>query len=208
MTAQVEFFCSPTEERDVLRYLTKTEDTLVYDVAAGNMSPWDSFSADDIPDHPAALNLYICQPAHGGLIWHTSRPTVAGPTHGSLVKNLFVREEWDKRGLGGNDKMIDTDLSPIICYRRGMPHDGKTGQNLVLAPPSNLQRVGPEYEHWVKRSLAWIRRRGTIVHDYRKESDSIPNPYSIVNTIYALPAVLADIESNNHSFAILIQSGT
>jgi hypothetical protein len=208
MTAQVEFFCSPTEECDVLRYLTKNEGTLVYDVADGRLTPWDAFSVNDIPDRPSPLSLYIHQPAHGTLIWYTSRPAVAGPTHRSFVKNLYAREEWDERGLDGSDKLLDSDLSPIISYRRGTPCDGKTGQKLVLAPPSNLQRVGPEYERWVTRSLAWIRRHSTIVHDYHKQSETIPNPHSIVSTIYAFPDVLADIKSKHHSFAILIQDGT
>ena len=204
MTAQVEFFCSPSEERNVLRYLTKADGTVVYDVSAGSLSPCESFSVDEILDPPSPLSLYICQPTYGSLIWHTSRPTAAGPTHGSLVSNLFSREEWDERGLGNNDRMIDADLSPIICYRRGALRDGKLGQNTVIASPSSLNRVGSEYEKWVKRSLAWIRRHGTIIHDYRKQSDTIPNPHSIVNTIYALPDVLADVESNQHSFAIRI----
>lgn len=202
MTAQVEFFCSPTEEREVLQYLTKIEGTVVYNIAEGHMTLWNCFSVDEIPDHPSPLNLYFHQPPHGSLIWHTSQPTVAGPTHRSLVLNLFAREEWDEHGLEENDKLIDTDLSPIICYQRGMPRDGRTPPNLVLAPPSSLQRVGPEYERWVKRSLAWIRRRGTIVHDWRKQSETIPNPRSIVNTIYAFPDVLTDIESNCHSFIV------
>ena len=208
MTAQVEFFCSPDEERDVLRYLTKTEGTLVYDVANDKMKLCNAFSADDLPVHQSRLSLYIHQPAHGSVIWHTLRPAVAGQTHGSLVKNLFARDEWDERGLGSGDKMIDTDLSPIICYRRGTAQGDRTGQNTILAPPSNLQRVGPEYEKWVKRSLAWVRRRGTIVHDYRKQSGSIPNPHSILNTIYAFSGVLAQIDSTNHCYAILINGGT
>ncbi|REJ71266.1 MAG: hypothetical protein DWQ34_13505 [Planctomycetota bacterium] len=208
MTAQVEFFCSPSEERDVLRYLTKHPGTLVYDVTDGRMQLCDHFSVDDIPEPPASLLLYFHQPAHGDIIWHTTRPTVAGPTHGSLVQNLFAAEEWDKRGLTNNDKMVDSDLSPVLCYKRGVERDDRIGQNTVLAPSSSLNRVNPEYEKWVKRSLAWVRRRGTIIHDYRKQSDTIPNPYSIVNTIYALPDVLADVESNTHSFAILIDGGT
>jgi len=208
MTAQVEFFCNSDEERDVLQYLTKAEGTLVYDVANGSMVLSHSFSVDDLPVHQSRLSLYIHQPAFGSLIWHTSRPTVTGPTHGSLVNNLFAGEEWDERGLGGNDKMIDTELSPIICYGRGTRRDGKIGQNSVVAPPSSLRRVGLEYEKWVKRSLAWIRRRGTIVHDYRKKSDTIPNPHSIVNTIYAFPGALPQIKSKGHPYTILINGGT
>lgn len=208
MTAQVEFFCSPDEERDVLRYLTKTGDTHVFDVRDQQMTPWDSFSADELPGWPDPLHIYLFQPAQGTLIWHTSPPSVTGLTHRSFVMNLFAREEWDERRLGGDDKMFDTDLSPILCYRRGAFCDGKMGPNLVLAPPSNLQRIGSEYERWVNRSLAWIRRRGTIVHDYRKQSTTIPNPHSIVNTIYAFPDVLQNIESNDHKFIIGVQDGT
>ena len=204
MTAQVQFFCNPVEEREVLRYLTQPEGTRVYDVAEGKLRSWDAFSADDIPDCPAPLLLYIHQPAHGNLVWHTSQPNVAGPTHASFVKNFFAREAWDERKLVAGDRMIDTDLSPIISYHRGAIFEGRTGQNCVLAPPSSLHRVGPEYECWVKRALAWIRRGGTIIHDYRKQSATISNPHSIVSTIYGFPGVLNEIESNTHQFVILI----
>ena len=81
------------------------------------------------------------------------------------------------------------------------------GQNLVLAPPSDLERAGPEYERWVKRSLGWIRRRGTIVHDYRAQASTISNPHFILNTIYAFDDVLDEIRSGNHGFAIAVQDG-
>ena len=204
MTAQVQFFCTPAEEREVLRYLTQPEGTRVYDVAEGKLRSWDAFSAFEVPDYSAPLSLYIHQPAHGSLVWHTSQPNVAGPTHNSFVMNFLARQAWDDQKLVAGDRMIDTDLSPIISYHRGTVFEGRAGQNCVLAPPSNLQRVGPEYERWVKRALAWIRRRGTIVHDYRKQSATISNPHSIVSTIYGFAGVLNDIESNTHQFVILI----
>lgn len=40
MTAQVEFFCTPDEEREILRYLTKADETQVFDVGRGQMTPW------------------------------------------------------------------------------------------------------------------------------------------------------------------------
>ena len=207
MTAQVEFFCSPAEERELLAYLTKGPDTCVYNIVNRYMRFWDDFLADDVPQPPSPLNIYIYQPSHGSIIWHTSRPSAVGPTHSSLVKNLFAGEAWDELKLGSKGKMLDTDLSPIICYCRGTRHQGRTGQNCVSAPPSSLERVGPEYERWVKRSLAWIRRRGTIVHDYRKRSTTLPNPDSILNTIYAFQGVLEAIQSGHHRFMITISDG-
>jgi hypothetical protein len=205
MSAQVEFFCTPDEERDVLRYLTKTDGTQIFDVREGRMVPWKCFAEADLPAWPEPVHLYIWKPDHGSLVWHTSRPSAAGPTHQSLVVNFFAGEQWDELGLYDGDEMLDADLSPILCYRRGILHDGKVGQNTVLAPPSNLRRVGPEYEKWVKRSLSWIRRRGKIVHDYRSQTTTIPNPHSILNTIYAFPGVIEEINSNAHDFAIVIQ---
>ena len=208
MTAQVEFFCSPDEERDVLRYLANESATEFFDVKNDCMKPWSSFSINSLPEWPDPLHLYLWKPKHGPLIWHTSRPAIAGSTHRSFRMNLSAHKRWDELGLSGNDKLLDSDLSPILCYQRGHVHDGKVGPNLVLAPPSNLKRVGAEYERWVKRSLAWIRRRGKIVHDWRKQSATIPNPEMLLSTIYAFPDVREDLASTNHNFAIFVQDRT
>jgi hypothetical protein len=204
MTAQVEFFCSADEEREVLRYLTKDPGIRVFDVSTGSLTPWESFSVDHLPEWPRPLQVVLWQPAYGDLIWHDSTPTVAGRTHGGFVMNLFAYREWKKRRLGGRDKLLDTDLSPILHYRRGDSRADGMSQNVVLASPSSLARVGPEYERWVKRCLAWIRRRGTIVHGCRGFSQTVANPHTIASTIHAFPGVLDDIRSGNHGFVIAI----
>jgi len=203
MTAQVEFFCSPREEIEVLRYLTKADGVHVFDISQQKLVSWTGFAPDGIPGWTSPLAIHIWQPAHGSLIWHTSQPTIAGATHRSLVMNLFARRDWDEQRLRNGERLIDVDLSPILQYTRGTCRDGKRGPNTVLAPPSNLKRVGPEYERWVMRSLAWIRRRGKIVHDWRKQSTTIPNPLSLLNTIYAFPDVEETLKSRDHEFAIL-----
>jgi hypothetical protein len=205
MSAQVEFFCSPSEERQVLQYLTEQGDIQVFDVTSGRLSPWESFSAENVSAWPQPLAIDLWQPVHGSLIWHTTVPAVDGPTHRSLVINLFAHQEWNARGLADGDRMLDSDLSPILHYHRGSIRDGKIGPCSVLAPPSNLQRVSLEYERWVKRSLAWIRRRGKIVHDWRQKSTTIPNLDMLLNTIYAFPDAQEELKSNNHKFAIFLQ---
>ncbi len=128
MTARVDFFCSPEEEREVLRYLTKSAGTRILDICNGAMVAWDGFSTDVIPAAPEPLEVYL----------------------------------W----------------------------------------PSSLERAGPEFARWVKRSLAWIRRRGTIVHDYRRPSTTLPNPHSTLNTIYAFPEVLEAVRSADRRFTL------
>lgn len=201
MTAQVEFFCSPREEQEVLRYVCKTDGIRTFDVSQGQMTPWPEFAIDVLPEWRDLLQIYLWHPQHGPLVWHTSKPKVAGASHRSFVINFFASQEWDARGFAKQDKMIDDDLSPLLCYRRGRVRAGKRYPNLLLAPPSNLRRVGPEYERTILRILAWVRRRGKIVHDWRKPATTIP--HTVVNTIYAFPDVQAVLETKDHDFAIM-----
>jgi hypothetical protein len=91
MTAQVEFFCSPDEEREVLRYLSNADAMEFFDVRERRLTPWKSFSINDLSDWPDPLHIYLWQPTHGSLIWHTLRPEVAGSTNRSFVMNFFAR---------------------------------------------------------------------------------------------------------------------
>ena len=203
MTAVAQFFCSPEEEAEVVRYLTKEAGTKVFDVRRRALDPWDDFSADSLPDWAERLSVFIWRPDLGPLVWHTSQPIVEGPTHGNFVANVFAREEWDRRELHGDDKLLDVDLSPLLCYRRGNVRNGLRAPNHVLAQPSSLARAGRDYEAWVKRSLAWVKRRGKLIHDHRKCS-SLPNPDLIVSPIYAFAGAQLEIESGNHGYALFV----
>jgi hypothetical protein len=135
MTAQVEFFCSPREEIEVLRYLTQAAGVQVFDVTQQKLMRWADFSPGAVPDWTQPIGIHLWNSAHGSLIWHTSCPEVAGPTHGSFVKNFFAQLDWKSLGLGNRDRLIDTDLSPILQYTRGDFRDGRRRPNTVLAPP-------------------------------------------------------------------------
>jgi hypothetical protein len=203
MGAEIRFFCSASEEADVLRYLMEQAETRVFRVYQNQLKPWKNFLIERLPRWPRPLELYLWWPIHGTLIWHTSPPPVAGPTHGSLVMNLIAREEWEAAGLGEGDRMIDLDLSPVLYYRRALVRGARIGPCTLTAPPSSLCRVGPEYERVVKRIWAWIRRHSKNVHDWRKRNPNLPNPNGIVSTIYAFPDAHRILRSQNHKFAIL-----
>ncbi len=207
MTAQVEFFCSPAEEREVIDYLTRDEDTVVFDVREGVLSAWNSFTVNRIPTWQDRFSVYLWRRSLGPLVWHTSKPVVTGSTHASFVANMFARVEWDERGLGDEDKLLNVDLSPILCYRRGALRNDTRAPNRILAPPSSLARAGKQYESWVKRSLAWIKRRSKLVHDWRNPS-SIPNPDMLLNSTYAFPDAQLQLASGNHPFALFVVDGT
>lgn len=202
MTSQIQFFCSPREEVEVLQYLLKNKETKVFNVINGGMNLWDTFSTEELPGWTSSLKIYLWQPSHGSLVWHTSRPEVKGSTHNSLVINLFSRQEWDNRKLTQNDKMLDSDLSPILFFNRGKTLEGRNYPHTIIFPPSSLRRVGLDYERWANRSLGCIRRKGKIIHDWRNQSKTIYNPDSCLNTIFAFPDILKDFAINPNKYAI------
>jgi hypothetical protein len=200
MTAHVKFFCTSAEEQQVVRYLFKSDDIRVYELRERRLVPRQSYSVDDMPAWPEAFEIYIWRPIFGSLVWFTSRPSASGETHDRLVTTVLAGEAWDAMGLGPSGRMLDNDLSPMLLYKRAGICEGRIGPCEVLAPPSSPERVGAEYKRWVTRTLAWIRRRGTIVHDWRKPSTRLWNPDSLLTTTYALPNALREIESAPHKF--------
>ena len=204
MTASVDFFCSPQEERDVLRYLTRSAGIEVCRLGDGRITPWADFSPDQLPEWSEHFAVSLWQPEYGPLVWYTSQPAVEGPTHSNLVQNLSARQEWDRLGLGEGDRLLDISLSPLLQYWRGAVRSGRRGPSEIVALPGSLDRVGTDYAKWVKRSMAWVRRRGEIVHDWRTPSDTIPNPHWLLSTVYALPDALQELQSAGHGYAILL----
>ena len=203
MTAQVQYFCDSDDERAILDRLTANNAIVVFQLDGQRMTEIPEFSVEKLAPWPKFACLYLWAMDLGPLQWHDNRPKVEGPTHRSFVMRLFAREDWDRSGAVEGDRLLDQDLSPGLCYKRPEMLDGKMGPCTLIAPPSNLELVGVEYAKWVSRSVAWIRRRGKIVHDWRSPSVVIPNPHHILNTVYAFPSAMKILEGGKHSFAIL-----
>jgi hypothetical protein len=203
MTAQIQFFCTPDEERAVIDHLSQDPVTSVFLLDDQRIRELPEFSAEQLPAWPEFICLYMWAKEFGPLRWHSAQPTVEGATHRSFVTRLFAREDWDRFGLDDGDRLLDQDLSPGICYKRAEHVDGRTGPCTLIAPPSRLERAGVEYASWVKRCVSWIRRRGTKVHDWKVPSPRIPNPRGLLNTVYAFPEAARRLEAGDHAYAIL-----
>ncbi len=202
MTAQIQFFCSAREERMVLDDLADDVAVAVFLLDGERMQELPEFSPNELPNWPDSVCLYLWATAFGPLRWYDKRPNVGGLTHGSLVASLFAQEHWDESAAVEGDRLLDQDTSPGMCYKRAEFIDGRTGPCTLIVPPSNLERVGPEYAKWVNQCISWIRRRGKKVHDWRSPSEVIPNKFGFLNSICAFPDALAQIETGVHSFAI------
>jgi hypothetical protein len=203
MTAQLQWFCDADEERAILGRLTGTETIAVFELDGQRIIEIPEFSGEKLRPWPESVCLYLWAKEFGPLRWHESRPKLEAKTHRSLVMRLFAREHWDLSGAVAGDKLLNQDLSPGLCYKRPEISGGRMGPCTLIAPPSNLNRVGVTYAKWVNRCVGWIRRRGRIVHDWRSPSTVIPNPRQILSTVYAFPSAMKTIECGNHSFVIL-----
>jgi hypothetical protein len=203
MTAQIQYFCESDDEQAILDRLTVSTTIAVFQLDGQRITEIPEFAVEKISPWPQFICLYLWAKDLGPLRWHESRPKVEGPTHRSLVVRLFAREDWDRSGAVTDKRLLDQDSSPGLCYKRPEMLDGKMGPCTLVAPPSNLERVGVEYAKWVNRCVGWIRRRGKIVHDWRSPSTGIPNPRQILNTVYAFPSAMKLLEGGEHSFAIL-----
>lgn len=203
MTAQVQWFCDAEDERAIIDRLVGSETTAVFELDGRRMTEIPEFSVEMFPPWPEFTCLYLWAKELGPLRWHECRPGLEDETHRSFMMRFFAREDWDQSGLGPGDKLLDQDLSPGLCYKRPEMSGGRMGPCTLIAPPSNLDRVGAEYAKWVNRCVGWIRRRGRIVHDWRSPSTVIPNPRHFLNTVYAFPSAIKLIRGGEHPFVIL-----
>ena len=208
MTAQIEFFCSLSEERTLFEYLLK--DPGVAACRVDHSGPVTAIDGDAVIECSLAagpLDLLFVHEETSGLIWHDAKPKLSGDgTHGQLVSSVLAQFAWEQGGFHDGDRMLDTERTPLMWYRRGVETGGRMGQNTLLAPASNLQRVGNRYQSWVRRVHAWVRRRGKRVHGFRNPSSNLHNPHFLMNTIYAFPEVLEPIESGEGKYEISLLS--
>jgi hypothetical protein len=98
--------------------------------------------------------------------------------------------------------MLNFETSPVLVYRRSQVCEGRLGPALLISQASNADRVSERFAKWVRRCLSWVRRRTKRIHDYREQHPGLPNPDSLVSSIYAFPDAQAELESGQHPFAL------
>jgi hypothetical protein len=203
VSAQVQFFCSSKEEREILVHLTRDLTDSIFRLDGRKLEPIPGFSPERLPPWPASVHIFIWPEAYGPLAWHSRRPEIVKTSHRDLVRSLFAQGDWDGFGLTEDDALLDQNRSPLLQYSRGEVCDGRLGPSLIFAPPNDLEGVSVDYARWVRRCLGWVRRRATKVHDWKTPSPLLPSPRGLLNTIYAFPEAYAAIESKSHTYAIL-----
>lgn len=97
---------------------------------------------------------------------------------------------------GLTEGLVDANTSPVLFWNRR-----SAGHGLVLADlgsqADSPQAVGDDYLRWVRRTTAWVRRRGTRV--WGLETTRVRPDLDIdlhhVSAVHALPGALAALEA-------------
>lgn len=203
MTAAINFFCTASEESDVLRYLLSTGEVLAFDRAIAHPQTLPTIDALAPPAWPAPFSCFLWLRSCGPLQWHSSRPAVGGATHGDLVHSVLVNQSWSDSPPPAGAAMLDTNRSPVFLYRRGRLDGQNMGPCGLASTPSAAERVSPDFARWVRRCFSWIRGRSTRIHDWRSPHPTLANPFQLASSIYAFPKALEAIASGKHEFTIL-----
>jgi hypothetical protein len=219
MAAGIFYFCTPNEELDVLRYVLATGEVLAFDRSVASPQVLPTIDALSPPTWPAQFDCFLWLRSSGRLEWHSSKPADLGRTHGDRVHNVITRLNWEENPPPPGMGVLDTNRSPVLLYRRGpiaqmFPSppffsvsrgtDGtRMGPCQLISTPSAPEHVSPDFARWVRRCFSWIRRNATRIQGGQSRHPTLPNPLSIMNSIYAFPGALAKLESGEHEFAII-----
>ena len=109
---------------------------------------------------------------------------------------VFNRLNWERLGPNGEDGLVDSNTSPVIFWEPGQMADGALHGSLLGSQADSMSTISAEYERWVNRTMAWIKRRGTKVWGLERGEirPDLDIGFPHVTSVYALPGALAAME--------------
>ncbi|MDR2320259.1 MAG: hypothetical protein LBE60_01265 [Microbacterium sp.] len=190
MVAAVSYYADASDTDALLDYLgVGTE---------AHLRRWFSYVSgpEGILDRETASALdpvAIISPSLGGpvLIRNRSDPALVPRTRAGLFNMMnFARRTDPSIGL------IDSNVSPVLYWKPAKAVGNDLFPGEIGSQADAMSVVSPEFERWVNRVMAWVRRRGTRVWGLEEEALRpdlrIINPN--VSSVYALPGALSLLE--------------
>ncbi|MCA0155829.1 hypothetical protein LB823_06430 [Tsukamurella sp. M9C] len=110
---------------------------------------------------------------------------------------LFNRLNWDRLAPGATEGIVDSNASPVLYWEPATC----TAEGLTIgsigSQADSMRAVSADFERWVNRTLAWVRRNGTQVWGltaaHRRTDLDVLLP--TVSSVYALPEALLLLEA-------------
>lgn len=110
---------------------------------------------------------------------------------------LFNRLNWDRLAPPGDDGLVDANTSPVIFWQAGHTGDGSLHESSLGSQADSMSAIGADYERWVNRTTAWVKRRGTKIWGLERSKirPDLNIAFPHVSAVYALPTALAALEA-------------
>ena len=186
MVAAVHYYASPDDTNDLLTYLSQNA---IVELRA--WFPYDE-SHSGVIDRDRATNykqLAVVSTELGGpvLIRDARDPALRSNSRAGVFNRLNFGRLADPTMA-----IVDSNRSPILYWEPARTLDGALIPGSIGSQADALHDVSPEYERWVNRVTAWVRRHGTVVWGLQRSKVrpdlKIENPF--LNTLYALPGAM------------------
>jgi len=202
VTAQIEFFADARDEASLLKYLARPPAIPVPASIVSSSAPFARVDIAGIPAFGDSWGFYLWFSPAGMLRWFSDEPAIDTSSHADTVSTFAAQRSRQALSARGASEMLDAAHSPVQAYRRGARGDHGILPALLFAPQPRLRDFGVEFERWVTRTHSWVRRHAQRVNHWSAHADLIPNPMSLMNTIYALPGAFEIIATGSHPYAI------
>lgn len=114
----------------------------------------------------------------------------------STKAGLFNRLNWERLSPPEEDGLVDSNASRVIFWQPGQAADGSLHGSSLGSQADSMAAIGADYERWVIRTMAWIKRRGTRLWGLErgKIRPDLRIGFPHVSAVFALPGALAAME--------------
>ena len=190
MVAAVHFYGTPDDQLRLLDHLGEPHEVSLHPwplvgPRVSSMTREEALAASQVMVQSTALGPP--RPVRPGDSAY-SEPTRAG---------LFNRLSWDALGPSQDEGLVDSNASPVLLWVPAALDGTRLVSGHIGSQADSMSAVSSEYERWVKRVMAWVRRTGTVV--WGLETTAIRPDLHIersdVSTVYALPGALSVLEA-------------
>jgi len=117
----------------------------------------------------------------------------------STASGVFNRLNLERLARAGVDQIVDLDASPVLFWSPGAFSVTELRVGSLGTQAHSPRAVSADYDRWVKRVAAWIRRRGTLVWGLQKNEvrPDLDIHLRMLNSVYALPGALEHLTNGS-----------
>jgi hypothetical protein len=186
MVAAAHFYATEDDQHSLLDYLGEPEDV--------TLSSWPLVQS---PPVPLSRSAAMARPQVTVLNHALGEPVTLregdAAMRGGSVAAVFNRLNWERLRPESPDGLVDSNASPVLLWTPATHQHDELTSGSIGSQADSMRAVSADYERWVNRVMAWVRRRGTKV--WGLETSRVRPDLAVkrpdVTTVFALPEALA-----------------